>query len=409
MAVTANAQGRVEGHFTVPQKVPAGSKLVEFLGAGGSKANATFVGRGQITSKEMRQVNTETTIVTSHLEAYDPLAETFTLPAAAFISSADIYICNKGSSGITLVQIRETIAGVPTREVIAECRLPTVSLLTGQYQRFTWAPVRLEAGVEYALVIGCDDANTAVGVAELGKFDPAQQKWVTSQPYTIGVLLASSNGSTWSPYQDRDLCFRINAAPLAATTRIVPLPDVSVTNADELIVLAAVDRPTSDCDVTFTFTLPDNSSFTVSEGERVVLAARLTGTLKWRANLSGSVNATPRLNKDVQLVTASRKLTGTYITRAITAGASSKIRAYYEANTPGSSTATLDVSPDGTTGWAAIPVIAGVTLISDAGVTWIDTTAEKTGYASGNAFVRISLAGNARQRPMLRKFRVVIT
>jgi hypothetical protein len=412
MAVNADSNGRVTGHFTVPANVPPGAKLVEFRGAGGSKASATFVGRGQITTKELRQVRTETTIITRHLEAYDPLAETFTLANAVFISSADVWVCNKGSFGTTLVQLRETIAGLPTREVIAEARVPTTSLLVNQYHRFTWPPVRLEAGVEYALVIGCDDAQTALGVAELGKFDPAQQKWVTSQPYQVGVLLSSSNGSTWTPHQDKDLTFRLNATPLAATTRIVALPDVAVTNCDEIIVLAAVERPTEECDVTFTITLPDNTSFTVAEGERVLLPVTVNGTLKWRANLSGTLSSTPRLHPDVQLVWCTRATTATYVTRAITAGTGSKVSVYYEATTPGTSSILIQVCPDITVGspaWQTIPVVAGVTLISDGGVTWIDTTARITGYAGANAVVRITLAGNAQSRPQVRKLRVVIT
>jgi hypothetical protein len=408
MTLTANSQGAISGHFTIPPNVKPGSKLVEFIGAGGSKGQATFVGRGQITIKELRQVNTETTIITTHLEAFDPLAETFTLAAPAFISGADIWMCAKGSSGVTLVQLRETIAGIPTREVLAEARIATASLTINQFHRFTWPPLRLEPGVEYALVIGCDDATTAVGVAELGKFDTAQQRWVTSQPYQVGVLLASSNGSTWTPMQERDMTFKLLATPLSATTRTVNLPDLTVTNCDEVVILAAVERPTEDCDVTFTITLPDNTQITMSEGERVLLPVTVNGVLKWRANLKGTLTATPRLHKDVQLVYCSRATSASYVTRAITAGSGSKISVYYEANLPSTATAVIEVCPDITVGsptWTSIPVISGVEL----GFGWVDTTARVTGYNSANAVVRVTLTGNARARPQIRKFRVVIT
>lgn len=407
MALTADSQGKVTGHFVVPANVPPGAKLVEFRGAA-SKSQATFVGRGQISATELRQVNTATTIVTTHIEAYDPLAETFTLAVPAFISGADIWICNKGGFGTTLVQVRETIAGVPTRNVLAEQRIPTNTLPTNQFVRFSWSPVRLEAGVEYALVIGCDDPTTAAGIAELGKFDSAQQRWVTSQPYQVGVLLASSNGSTWTPMQERDLCFKLLATPLAATTRTVALPDLVVTNCDELVVLAAVERPTAECDITFTITLPDTSTVTVTEGERVLLPVTVTGTLKWAANLSGSATATPRLHKDVQLVYASRATSATYVTRAITAGTGSKVSVYYEANTPSTSGVLIEVCPDATVAtpaWTTIPVVSGVNL----GFGWIDTTARLTGYNSPNAVVRVTLTGNARARPQVRKLRVVVT
>lgn len=408
MPLVADSTGRVAGKFTIPANVRPGSKLVKFDGTGGSTAQATFVGRGQITTTELRQVYTETTIITKHIECYDPLAETFTLAAPAFVSGADIWFCSKGSFGTTLVQIRNTVAGVPTRDVVAEARVPTTSLQTGRLVRFSWPPVRLEEGVEYALVVGCDDPVTSVGVAELGKFDATQQRWVTSQPYQIGVLLASSNGSTWTPMQERDLTFNLLVTPLAATTRVITLPNVAVTNCDELMVLAAVERPDVSCDVTFTITLPDASTVTVSEGERVLLPFTVNGTLQWQVNLSGTLTSTPRLGRDVELVWATRATTATYVTRGITAGTGSKIRVYYEANIPSTAGVTIAVTPDATVGsptWTNVPVIGGTNL----GFGWVDTTAELTGWNSANAVIRVTLTGSARARPQVRKFRVVIT
>lgn len=59
----------------------------------------------------------------------------------------------------------------------------------------------LQAKREYAVVVLCDDATTALYVAELGKQDPTRG-YVTSQPYQVGVLLSSSNASTWTAHQD---------------------------------------------------------------------------------------------------------------------------------------------------------------------------------------------------------------
>ena len=36
------------GSFQIPQAIPAGAKLVKFLGAGGSYGSATYVGRGRM-------------------------------------------------------------------------------------------------------------------------------------------------------------------------------------------------------------------------------------------------------------------------------------------------------------------------------------------------------------------------
>lgn len=204
------------------------------------------------------------------------------------------------------------------------------------------------------------------------------------------------------------MAFRLLATPLAATTRTVGLPDLAVTNCDEIVVLAAIERPTAECDVTFTVTLPDNSTITMAEGERVLLPATVNGTLRWRANLVGTLTATPRLDRNVQLVYCSRDTSSTYVTRAITAGAGSKVSVYYEASLPSTSGLLIEVCPDvtaATPAWQTVPVVAGNPI----GFGWVDTTARLTGYNGANAVVRLTLTGNARARPQVRKLRVVVT
>lgn len=164
--LTADSSGKITGRFTIPDGIPQGSKLVQFKGRGGGRASATYVGRGQITTQELRQTQTTTTVITDFVERYDPLAETFTLTATALISGADIWFVAKGSAGKTLLEIREVANGVPTQVVVASASLDTKNLLLNQWQRFSWTPVRLEAGREYAIVVGCDDAITACAVAE---------------------------------------------------------------------------------------------------------------------------------------------------------------------------------------------------------------------------------------------------
>lgn len=411
MPVSANSQGQVTGWFTIPDNVPPGTKLVEFDGAGGSHGSATFVGRGQITVRELRQIRTEHTIITTHLEAYDPLAETFTLAEPRFVSGVELWFCAKGTTGRLLVQIRETGNGVPTRGVLAEASLPTASVTLNQFHRFTWPPVRLEAGVEYAVVVLCDDAVTAVGVAELGKFDSAQQRWVTSQPYQVGVLLSSSNASTWTPHQDKDLTFRLLASPITATTLTINFPDITVASTcDEIVVLAAVERPTSACDVTFTVSLPGGESVTFAEGERVLLPYTVTAGQKlgWLATLTGTATDTPRLHPDVQFVYCTRGSPATYVTRAITSGPSNaKVSVYYEANVPAGAQLKIEASPTGAANtWVDVPVQPGAVEL---GFGWIDTTARITGYNAANVIIRVTLTGGPRNRPQVRKFRVVVT
>ena len=43
MTLNANSAGLLTGKFTIPANVPAGSKRVEFVGAGGSRGEAVFI------------------------------------------------------------------------------------------------------------------------------------------------------------------------------------------------------------------------------------------------------------------------------------------------------------------------------------------------------------------------------
>lgn len=399
MAIQANAQGRVVGQFTIPADVPPGSKLTKFQGRGGSKASATFIGRGNISVTELRAVQNIRTTTTEWFERYDPQAETFTLDAPALISGVDIWFCAKGSAGRCFAEIRTVENGWPTQEVVANSITSSAALLLDQWHRFTWAPVRLEAGREYAVVIGCDDAVTSLAIAELGKFDPAAQQWVTQQPYQIGVRLSSSNGSTWTAHQDSDLAFRLLRTPTAANTARIALPNVTIDAVDELMVLAAVERPTADCDCLFELTMPDNSVVTVGEGEIVLLPAQMTGVVRWAALLAGTPDATPRLHKDIQLVSGRRAPSGDYVSRAMVAGSGSRIVVTFESLTPGTGGMTVEIGDNGQGPWTPIPFISAAPI----GDGWAARTHRITGFNPATAVVRVTVTGDARNRPMVRK------
>lgn len=201
---TADGNGTLDGSFHIPAKVPSGAKAVTFTGKGGSRASAVFVGQGQLTVNTLRQVNTITTIWV------DPLAQTFVLDKATQLAGVDLWFTAKG--GDVRLQIRDVANGVPSRTVLAEAHIPASSIVVsggGHTRVLLPSPLSLAAGTEYAFVVLCDDAETALSVAELGKFDATAQQWVVSQPYQVGVLLSSSNASTWTAHQDRDLTFRL--------------------------------------------------------------------------------------------------------------------------------------------------------------------------------------------------------
>jgi hypothetical protein len=394
MTLTANSNGVVSGVFTIPgpKQVTAGTKLVEFRGTV-SRAAATFVGRGTLRTDEMRSTVTITTIEEQHR---DPLAQTFVLPSAAQVSAVDLWFTAQGAANV-LVQIREVSLGVPTATVLAAAVKRSSELSLTAATRFTFAaPAVLNANQEYAIVIAGADATTAVATATIGEFDATLQRWVTSQPYQVGVLLSSSNASTWTPHQTKDLTFRLLGSGYTSTSKAVTLSPVSVANADFLIVMAAVLRPTAQTDVRFTLGV-GAATYTVSEGQPVALPTTYTGTVTLSATLTGTTTISPTLFPDVHLVVGTRQSTGTYFSRLFDANGGSKVSVYYDAILPsGAAVAVAIERGDGGT-WSAAPEVASTVLDGDR----IEYRHEIDDFAHDNLRVRLTLTGTPTAIPIV--------
>ena len=403
MTIQANELGVLEGKFTIPENVRAGIKRVEFLGRGGSHGIGTFRGQGTLINQTLQSTITEWW----GAARVDPLAQTFSLDADTTISGVDLWFSVKGTSRV-LVQIRDTTAGVPNQTILTQGELtPDTISLNPLFTRFTWRPVRLEAGHEYALVVMCDNALAEVRIAELGKWDSRNQRWVTSQPYQVGVLLSSSNASTWTAHQDRDLTFRLLSSLNTQTQWDLELSPVTVSGIHEAIVLAQVERPTADCDVRFELTLPDanHTVITVVENQPVLFPAAITGTITWKAIFNGTVTASPRMAPDVQFIGGARPTAANYISRALPASANCKVNVYYDVITPGASTVTADAQNGAS--WASIPLDSS-TPIGDG---WVSVKRQLLAFSPADDLtrVRLTLNGSSAQRPVVRNLQVIIT
>lgn len=410
MTLTANSQGKIAGKFTIPANIPAGSKLVEFYAGSDQRASATFIGRGTLETDELQLV---TTVVNRRVLNWpcDPLAQTFTLPGQVMVSAVDLWFQAKGASNV-LVQIRDVDNGFPTADVLAESILTPADISLSAATRFKFPSVALEANHDYALVIACDDAVTALWVGELGQFDTYLQKWVTSQPYQIGVLLSSSNNKTWTAHQDKDLTFRLLAADYnvntnqhnaGETTKDVVFDPVDVTDADQLLIMAAVDRPTANTDVRFIVTCGANV-YTMIEGQPLTLAARYTGTITWKAVLVGTYTDSPAMLPHVSLIAGTRAGTGTYITRAMDCGTAVRVAVIYNALLTGSA-AVVVAAEDDNTDWQAVSLDSSVPL----GDGWAEYTHVLDPFTATQTRIRLTLSGTNLQCPQVKNLRVTIT
>lgn len=412
---TANGAGVVTGSFTIPAGVPSGSKSVVFFGAGGSEGTAVFAGQGTL---ERQTWQRQTTITETRWQSppppvrvtnrrTDPLAQTFTLPSNTQVSAVDLFF-TAASTTPTRVQIRATSVGFPTQDILAErVILPSQIILGGAHTRVSFAsPVHLIGGIEYAIVVLCDDAVGELAVAELGKFDAVAQRWITSQPYTIGVLLSSSNASTWTPHQDRDMAFRLLRASYTQTTRTVVLGNVAVTAATDLFLMAYAERPASSTGVEYRLTLPDASVVTVPDGQPIQLPGAITGNVGVSAVLTGTADFSPVLMPGTQLVSGAIATTADYVSRAIPAGSGVTVKVIYEAIVPsGSSLAVFYKGPDVADTWQAVPALSN----SPADDGFTEFIRSVSSVSELTVQIKLVLTGTAAARPYVRDLRVIVS
>ncbi len=402
----ANAVGLLTGDFQVPANIPAGAKLVEFLGAGGSYGAATYVGRGSIVTEVRRNLLT-TVILRSN--PVDPLAQTFTLPERRVLAGVDLWFTAKGGDVPVVVQIRETQVGLPTATVLSEGSLRAADIKTdGNATRIAFDPVALEANREYALVVMTHDAHHAVAVAELGKYDP-RTGWVTAQPYQIGVLLSSSNASTWTPHQSQDLAFRLLGCRFSPTSRTVSLGSYAVTELSDLMALAGVERPAAGTDVQFIATDAQGKTYALAEGQGLALTEKLSGNLAVSARLSGTEVSSPLLYPGTQLVFGTLAAAGDYLSRAIPAAASFSVTVIFDALTPGASSVAVSMESGTAGNFTALSLDKGV----EVGNGWVERTYKASGLSGIGADkltrLKLELAGSPQHRPFVRRLRVIIT
>ena len=395
----ANNQGKLKGKVKIPANIPAGTKLVQFYGDKGSYGEATYTGKKTITIEERRRVFSSKRV--------DPLAQTFTLDESRHIGGVELWFTNSGKRRV-VVQIRETTVGVPSQAVIAENSIePTKINTDGTATRITWSPVFCHGGQEYAIVLLTDDADTAVKIAELGKYDAVNSRWVTSQPYQVGVLLSSSNASTWTPHQNLDLTFRLLAAKFSENSHVIDLGKVTANNASDLIALTNVEKVGFDTNVEFILTDEEGKENFLSDNLPLALRARISGELTVKVALKGSGKKSPVLYPGLQLVMGNLSESGDYVTRSITAGANTKITITYDTLIPGTADVKAYVQKGVEKGekWQLVNLTSGKPI----GENWVERTHVLSNFNGNETRIKLVLSGTVVYRPKVKNLRVIIT
>jgi hypothetical protein len=316
----ADSNGEVTIMVPIPAGLPVGPRTIHLTGDQGTVAQGTYIGTHNPSDPSIRWPSQR--IVG---QFYEPVAQTFTLDESRIIGAIEVEICAVGGDSPMWIQVRETTAGVPNRVCLGEALVNRSDFVTdGGFTQFRFdPPIPLNAGAEYAFVVITRDKQHKIAYAKIGEttLGSVPPEKVTQQPYQVGVLLLSSNASTWTPIQDADLRFRILACRFTQTEKVVSLGVVNTPATTDLRTKSLVWRPFGVADVLFDLspTSTGGGNNLNPEDTPVQLSERLTGNIAVAAHLYGDEKSSPILAPNTQLVTANQDDTAEYASREIAA------------------------------------------------------------------------------------------
>jgi len=222
----------------------------------------------------------------------DPVAQTFFVDASAypkgmFVHSVDLVFKKKDEATYQpfSIQLRPVINGYPHSSLIhsgaalgqVNLRPEAINTVSGvgsdipditnsnHYTRFKFpAPVFLTPG-EHAIVMFTNSDDYEIFVAEMGgtRLDGSDRR-VDKQVFT-GSFFKSQNGSTYTPYQDIDLMFKLNVCDFTVGTTQITLDNViPASNVDyDLIKVASQELIFDGTSSQYSHRLTDNASGTL--------------------------------------------------------------------------------------------------------------------------------------------------
>ena len=202
-------------------------------------------------------IRTERTVTTT-VERYDPLAQSFTVDeTGAYLSSVDVFFASKDDVEKLQVQLRTVELGTPTLNLVNEFSAVTLepsdistSADASVATRITFpSPVYLEPNNEYALVfLAPSTDNYTMWIAQMGKKSintaslSSAESVVYARQYLGGSLFRSQNGSIWTANQFQDLKFKLYKCNFTTTSGDVVFYNPAL-KAGENVIQKLVDNP----------------------------------------------------------------------------------------------------------------------------------------------------------------------
>lgn len=190
------------------------------------------------------QTNHASVTVNSAISTYtvtwgdiDPLAQTFLLSNeiardqdGLYLTEVDLYFKERDEVFGLIIEVRTVELGTPTRTRIGSKRLsPAQVNLSNNASVATTVtfdtPVYLRANQEYAIVVVPEayTPNYRIWTGKAGEYDVANPTVQKVQDWNQGAMFVSTNGSTWSSFQNEDLKINVKFAEFKSTAGTLTL------------------------------------------------------------------------------------------------------------------------------------------------------------------------------------------
>ncbi len=365
--LAADITGAISGSFTIPASVPAGTKPVVATGAGGSEASNVFIGQGILQIDEMRRINSIFREPTqsgggggggwSGMPAgqaerllVDPVAQSYAVTEPRMLTSVKVKFCNVGdvTKGCILQIVAATVSSnnsvLPTRTVLSEAFINMGDVVVDEfYDAALNVPLTQYSDRQYCFVLLTDDAAHSISSAVIGDFDAELQSFVSSQPYTVGVMFTSSNALSWNVHNDEDVTFQALVAKFAPLTKTVTLGTYDLVDCSDIMVRANVELPTADARLWFEVVRPTDEVYRLQPNQNLELNEFITETVTLKVVLVGSEEISPILYPGVLFIAGELQTSATYVSRAFAIGTAVRMGVYFKAWLPSGSSAVVDI------------------------------------------------------------------
>ncbi|MBG6205381.1 CheY-specific phosphatase CheX [Labrenzia sp. EL_126] len=418
-ALVADLNGEIVGTFTIPELVPTGSQPVRAEGSADSFAETIFVAQGTIETELMRTVtlisrNAPQPVVNNIVQIVqgggnqggggnDPLAETFTLTQGRQIAGVNLKVAAIGdpNNGIR-VQLAATLNGVPTNEVFAEAFLPMQGVAGDDVLQFRWPlPVYLPPNREFCFVALTDDADHSLYVAQQGDVDTNSGQLISSQPYDVGVLFASSNRTAWEVLNDADIWFELVAASYTETSRTIDLWTGTLPAFTDVQIRATVEVPTANASFRFELVRDDGSVIALAPEQPFAFDELVDEPVTLRAVLSGTEIESPVLYPGTRLIAGLLSNSAEYVTREFPIKGVLDAQAIFAQWLPAGASITVEMDKSDDI-WVPLSVVKTL----DRGGGWTEPVYEVAPHdATTGGRVRVTLNGAPGARPAIAELR----